>query len=289
MQRILYACLLSFSAMSIQAQSIFSAYDSLAVKKPKSGKDLFQLNHALKQVEVLCEKPEAVSLIPRKSGFFASALTLLTGIGTSSSTESSWLLPGHINCANSADSWDVLLYAEGEYVKNKERIRNDDGSVSVDTQKGVVIQWDKGAYGLVRHHSDTLAVFQTAPELSSDSLITIWLPTLRDHGRNVAYKLRKYVPFGSGGDLYLRGVFRDQPFILITDGQSYQSLFVMNGEPLAIFQQATPFIILSKKDKIRPFFLFRKGLSPSESAEIIKLSLLAIMLRTLQSQEMLAN
>ncbi|NOS56612.1 MAG: hypothetical protein HOP37_10205, partial [Cyclobacteriaceae bacterium] len=136
MQKILYACLLLLSAASLQAQSVLSTYDSLAVIKPKSGKDLYQVNHALKQVEVICEKPEAVSLIPRKSGFFESTLTLLTGIGTSSSTESSWLLPGKINCADKADSWDVLLYAEGEFIKNRERTRNDDGSVSVDTQKG---------------------------------------------------------------------------------------------------------------------------------------------------------
>lgn len=289
MQKILYAYFFLLIATPLQAQSILSNYDSLPITKAKSGKDVYQVNHPVKQLEIRYEKPEAVSLIPRKSGFFDGALTLLTGIGTSSTTESSWLLSSKINSLEKFDDWDALLFVEGEYIKNRERIKNDDGSVSMDTQKGVVVHWDKGAYGLVRHHSDTLAVFQVSQELSKDSLSSIWLSTLRHHGKSVGNKIRKYDPYGSGSDLYISGVFRNKPFLLITDGRSYQSILVINGEPMALFQQNTPFIILSKKDKVWPYILYPSDLSTPESSDFIRLALLTVMVRTYQSKELLGD
>lgn len=289
MKKALYAFFHLLIVTPLQAQSILSNYDSLPITKAKSSKDVFQLNHPVKQLDIHYKKPEAVSLIPRKSGFFEGALTLLTGIGTGSSTESSWLLSANINSIEKSDAWDALLFVEGEYIKNRERIKNDDGSVSIDTQKGVVIHWDKGAYGLVRHHADTLAVFQVSQELNKDSLNEMWLSTLRNHGRAVSNKLKKYDPYGSGSDLYINGVFRNKPFLLITDEQSYQSLLVINGEPMALFQQNTPYIILSKKDKVRPYILCRSGLSSSESSDFIRLALLTVMVRTYQSKEVLED
>ena len=65
----------------------------------------------------------------------AGAMTLITGIGFNSETDGYCEISGKVKCNDSLPYWNVYMYCEGYVETERERVRNEDGSSLVATNK----------------------------------------------------------------------------------------------------------------------------------------------------------
>ena len=172
------AVLLSFLTISLSGQKILPEYDSLPMQNRRFNKDVYLFNHeTLKEVSIKGKTPKSV--LPLKKNFWGNialgSVTLLSGIITESNDESLWMSESELSANDINYNWKVDLFFPGTYVKSRERIRNDDGSWSVATDKGLYVDWSNGAYGLIIEKGDTVGGFSLVTNLDSDPESLRWL------------------------------------------------------------------------------------------------------------------
>ncbi|WPP52208.1 hypothetical protein [Catalinimonas niigatensis] len=272
----LFAALL-LGTVSLSAQNILSDYDSLPISRPKALKSKYKVNHpVIHEISILHGEPRAVTVLPKKfwGNLAEGTFTLLSGFSTSSSEEALWVSGNELRSNDETYNWQVLLFLRGEYMKNRERVQNEDGSSSVETQRGVYIDWSQGAYGLILEQGDTLGGFTliAKPEADPDNLY--WLSRIREESSELRDKLKKYEAGQMNFNFQLIGVLRGQLFSVLTNGSHYKSLLMLEEQPEAIFQNHPDYMILSKKDRIHPYLLLNKTLEEERKMDMIRLAFL---------------
>jgi hypothetical protein len=107
--------------------------------------------------------------------------------------------------ANKIYNWNVPLFFAGDFMKNRECVRNNDGSTSVETQKGLYVDWSKGASGLIIEKGDTVGSYDLQTNLQKDTESSRWLDRLNADSRGLANKLEKYGMDQTNYDFMVRG------------------------------------------------------------------------------------
>lgn len=292
----LYQNLLLFGLLAISpvvtGQSILINPDSIGVKKPKFLKNMYALSQPIEQeITIKTRSPKAESELP--GSFFGKmaggALTLFTGISTSTSEEAFWVMQNELISTNLGQSWSVPLYFEGEYMKTRERVNNDDGSTSLETQRGVSVDWSKGASGFIVEIGDTLGWFNLNTNPHGDSLDLYWLERLRYDGIIEDNKLEKHRGFESYRDLLVKGQLKNYDFVIISNNSLFRTLIIINGVPVAVFQREPNFVILKKKNKVHPYFLLNKDLLENTKMDLIRLGILSSLLFEIVSTDFHSN
>lgn len=268
-------------AFSATSQSIFLERDSLPIVKPRPLKNTYKVNHPdLNEISIKTKNPTPVGELPKKfwGNLAGGVLTLMSGINTTSSQETLWVMQNELISTNGANSWQVPLFFSGEYVKNRERVKNDDGTTSVETQKGVYIDWSKGGSALIIEKGDTLGGFDFATNLQEDTMSLYWLERLEADNSDLRAKLKKYQIGQMNYNLQTIGTIRGKFFYMVTSGNYFKSVIIIEGEPRAIFQSDPNFIILDKKDRISPYLLFANPTNEEDRTDLIRLALLNALL-----------
>ncbi len=275
--------LLSFLTTSLSGQKILMEFDSLPMQNRRFNKDVYIFNYeALKEISINSKTPKSV--IPPKKNFWGNlalgSLTLLSGIITESNDETLWMSQCELSANDKNNNWQVDLFFPGTYVKSRERIKNDDGSWSVDTDRGLYVDWNNGAYGLIIEKSDTIGAFSLATISGADKESQRWLTMINSDGKWVHSIIKKYEPLKMNYDFVVSGIVRGKNFLLITSGSNYRSLVVIENKPVAVFQNAPNFIILRKKDRIYPYLLSETMLNDIEMTDLIRLVMFNCLIAT---------
>jgi hypothetical protein len=84
------------------------------------------------------------------------ALTLATGIGIGGSENVDWYLASVIRTNNPKLDWMLDVYCPGYIEKERTRVKNDDGSYSVETNYTDRFSWQSGAIGFIIESGDTI-------------------------------------------------------------------------------------------------------------------------------------
>ena len=266
--------LLSFLTISLSGQKILPEYDSLPMQNRRFNKNVFRFNHeTLKEISISGKTPKSV--LPLQKNFWGNialgSVTLLSGIITESIDESLWMSECELSANDKNYNWKVDLYFPGTYVKSRERVRNDDGSWSVSSDKGLYVDWSNGAYGLIIEKGDTIGGFSLVTNLYSDTESLRWLTKVNSNGEWVRSKLKRYEPLQMNYDFVVSGIIRGKSFLLITSGSHYRSLVLIENKPVAVFQNSPDFIIIRKKDRIYPYLLANTVLNDFEMTDLIRL------------------
>ncbi len=270
-----------FSSMVIinaYSQRILSEYDSISISKPKIFKDTYHLNHSiLSEITVVKRKPKPAADIPK--GFWGNltggAFTLLTGVITTASDSSLWMTTNELTANDSEYNWNVLLFFPGELKKSRERVKNDDGSSSVETEKWLEVDWSKGAYGLIFEKNDTIGRFSMATNLQSEPESLNWLSRLEKESTAIRSKLEKHELFQMYYDFNISGSFYGKSFTVISSGSNYKSIILIDNIPHAIFQSKPDILFIGKKNRIEPYLLINKTLSGNMEIDLFRLSMLS--------------
>jgi len=263
------------------SQSILSESDSIPIEKPKQVKQNYIINrYSIHEISIILRDPKSVTERPKKfwENFTEGILTMSTGIITTSENESLYMTLNEINTNDFNTSWRIPLYFTGNFQKTRERVRNDDGSYSIDSKKGITIAWEKGAYGYIMEKSDSLGRFVLQTNFLSDSEGLTWLNKIEKESKWIKDKFRNYGPQLSTYNYSVSGLIRNKKFYMVNSGSNFRSVILIENEPVAIFQSDPNTMIIGKKNRIEPYILVKSKLEDTEIADILRLALLNRML-----------
>lgn len=272
---VLFSSVVIFNAFP---QRILSEYDSIPISKPRMIKDTYHLSHPiLNEITVVKGKPKPAADIPKNfwGNLTEGTFTLLTGVNTTASDSSLWMSNNELTGNDTEYTWKVLLFFPGELRKSRERVKNDDGSSSVETEKWLEVDWSKGAYGLIFEKSDTIGRFTMVTNLQSDSESLNWLSRLENESTALRSKLEKYGLGQMNYDFNISGSFYGKSFTIISSGSIYKSIILVEDIPHAIFQSKPDIIFVGKKNRIEPYLLINKTLSGNMEVDLFRLSMLS--------------
>lgn len=272
--------LFSIANINLFGQKIFKEYDSIPILKPKALKNIYQINHPLlNQISLSQKAPKAASERPKKffGNFTGGALTLLTGITTSSSDETIWVTENELIANNIEYNWKIHLYFPGKFEKTRERVKNDDGSTSVSTEKGIYVDWSKGGDGLIFEKNDTVGRFALMTNFVSEKEILDWLSRIDSERFLESSKRKPYEIIPMSYNFSIAGIMHGKSFSVISSGQIFRSVIFIENKPVAIFQSDSNNLILSKKNN-PPIYLLRDKSSDIDYIDLFRLSMLTRLL-----------
>jgi hypothetical protein len=227
--------LLSFTAAS--GQTDISDFDTVAWVRVGVFSDKYRFAYPTEMEIKLQEKPADLvkyKASPVFGNIGNTALTVLTGIGFVSSSEVNWKLSAVIKCNDALPDWKIDLFCEGELEKDRERVRNDDGSWSVETVKTATYFWERNSTGIIMEGSDTIGFFKIVLNPEQDSTLApyakyFFLPSKEQTETNSSRITRIIEQYSLSRDYGITGVFRGRSFAMISDGSEYLAWGLMDG------------------------------------------------------------
>ncbi len=142
-----------------------------------------------------------------KENFEEGVWTLLTGLNTSTLRESAWIFPNSIEFQQSKSKTKIPLIVKGYYEKTRERVKQADGSKTLETTENIMLFLDEGAWGWFIHQNDTVGEFAVTKRGVNQAGVK-WNQYF---GSNLAWlqeKLKKYGPLETPTDFYIEGRYR---------------------------------------------------------------------------------
>lgn len=208
------------------------------------------------------------------------ALTIFTGIGFSSSTDVNWKIAGTIECNDTLPDWNVNLFCEGFLNKDRERVRNDDGSWSVETKETRLYYWDKDATGVLIEGNDTIGFFLIIMNPREDKLLKSWSDDIfppQQVQQNIKSK-NKFALFLNPPpalDYGITGIFREKNFSIISSGTDGKLWILLDNVFICIFQSEPDYSGMSKKYRIIPYLLINKNIPAPDRRDLFRLAIIS--------------
>ena len=274
--RFLLSILIVASCCRVAAQP---AQDSFAFKRQKWAKARFEVDGApLSELQIKWKSPKK-SRYTFNEGVGDGVRKLFAGwLGNSSSSQEITLfLPGEIKASGNYPNWKAELVCPGEMEKTSTRVRNRDGSKSVETDKTVRVFWEQGAVGHLIEKDDSIGRFAITVHPLSDSSLT-------DEQRDF---LQQVKPVSESKSFWtttipmdrsyvLRGQFRGQPLTICFHGALYRGAIYLNDSLLATFQSGwdDSNLLFSKKQQHQQYLLMQKGQDAGLQADALRLAAL---------------
>jgi len=267
-----------FSGNSVKGQA---GIDSVPVLKPKINKSLYIFeDKGTKNIQIQDIEEEFVKYKPDKflRDLGNGALTAITGIGFSTTTDGNWKVSGTIQCNDSLSDWIINIFCEGYVEKNRERVRDNDGSYSIETYETNVFYWDKDANGLIIENQDTIGYFLIITNPAEDSTLQsvagYMLPEKKTEV-NEKQKFRVMVSWKPvpGKDYGIIGKFRNMDFFIVRNGTDRKAWISVDNALVCKFQSDLDYPGLSKKFRIMPYLLINTTIPGHDRRDLFRLAM----------------
>lgn len=283
-QLILILLSVALFAPFVHGQNMLAGLDSVPMLKPKFTRSLYTFEeNGLKEIQIIDNNIEFIRYKPnaflRDAG--NGALTAITGIGFSSTTDGNWKISGTVQCNDSASDWKINLFCEGYIEKNRERIKDDDGSWTVETTKTNIYYWEKNASGLIIEDQDTVGYFVIVMNPREDTLMKSWSDyILPEKEVNDIPKSKIVVSWkpAPGNDYGIVGRFRDKDFFIIRNGTDRVAWISIQNILRCKFQSGMDNPGIAKKYRIMPYILINNSIPGQERRDLFRLALLSTFL-----------
>lgn len=264
-------------------QTTITELDSIAVVKPKIRQNIYQfVDFGSKEIQfrddgsVLVKDPST----PALNGFGSAVFTSLTGLRSSSGKEGYWNISGVILCNDTLPDWYVTINCEGYLEKERQRVRNDDGSWSIETNKTNVYFWDKDPKGIVKESADTICFFRIKQNVPKDALFSGWNALFfqepaADNKEASKRNFRSMAGLYAGQNYEISGKFRDQEFVIIQTSSNRKVWIFLNGSLVCMFQGDLDYAGMTKKYRNLPYLMINKAIPACDRRNIFRLAILS--------------
>jgi len=289
MDRILYGVLIILAAFfcptEVKGQSGRTLPDSIPVLKAKRNQEIYQFQGIEERlIKFQAEQPDILYSRDKKPvGDAADGLiTLVTGLGMNTSRDVIWNVRGTISANDTLPAWNISLFCEGNYSKERERVRDEDGSVSVETQKTKFLYWDKNATGTILEWPDTIGIFLIVMDPRSDSLLLPWSEQVFSQGNEaeIQVPVRKF-SFKNvieKSDYGITGTLRKKNFMIISNASSYRSWIYLDNKLVCIFRSDMDDELTRKQERVMPYLLTVPEINPKEKRDLYRLAIMSRLL-----------
>ncbi len=273
-------------ASPVCGQIQMEGLDSIPMFKPRTNRSLYRFEeNGVKEIQILDNHIELVRYKPNAfiRDIGNGALTALTGFGFGSTTDGNWKISGTIQCNDTLSNWAINMFCEGYLQKNRERVRDNDGSWTVETNETNVYYWEKNASGLIMESQDTIGYFLIVMNPREDTLMKTWsdyfLPE-KVADDNAKSKIKVVVSWKPvpGNDYGIVGKFRNKDFFIIRNGTDRKAWISMDNILRCKFQSDLDYPGLSKKYRIMPYLLINNNIPGQDRRDLFRLAILSCFL-----------
>ena len=277
-------------SLSVPAQTLEAGSDSVAFIKANRANflvDKFTFSDGgTREIRMRNDGSKLVSYKAKAviSNTEGALITFFTGIDVSSSNEVNFKAEGTVICNDGLPDWKIALFCEGTQEKSRERVKNNDGSLSVNTETINTYYWEKNATGLLTEGDDTVGFFKIVMNPREDSLLKpmadyFFLPVQVQEVKKPNTMAQFMAASVTLKDYGISGIFRGQLFAIISDGRQYKSWVFYSNKYLCMFQADNP-MLLRKKDIVTPYILIKSSESGPDRRDFFRV---AMMCRYLNS------
>ena len=262
-----------------------NGYDSLPLAKPKAKQMLYITQHP--QLKEIALKGNSIKQTNLEKGevwkdLVGGALTIFFGdfFSMGSTQNVLWEIKGALICNDNFFNWNVNLFCTGTLEKEKERIRNEDGSYSVETTSTGFLDWHKGAVGFILERQDTIGRLAVFMDPHVNPSLKPWSDSLYAQPKMIIHTIsanKWYVSDlnRSSIDYAITGLFRGRDFMLFTNGTAGKSWFYIDKTLICIFQPDINDNIAKKEDRIMPYLLLNKSIPQSDQPDWYRLAVVS--------------
>jgi hypothetical protein len=272
-----------FLAAQLKGQTETTVLDSVPVVKPKMHRPVYKYyNNGPKEISILDNAAELTKdpSTPKLNGWGSALFTTFIGLGSSSTKDGFWKVSGVISCNDTLPDWSVNLFCGGSQKKERERVRDNDGSTSVETNTTNVYNWDKGAFGVILESADTIGYFQIFRDLPEDDFLNKWSSFIfSDPGSrqnfNSKNDLFSLPNLSTGLDYEISGKFRDRNFIIIQNGINRKIWIFWDDLLAGMFQADLDYTYVTKKSRNLPYFLINREIAEQDKRDLFRLAIMS--------------
>ena len=203
------------------------------------------------------------------------ALTLATGLGIGGSENVDWYLASVIRTNNPKLDWELDVYCPGYIEKERTRVKNDDGSYSVETKYTERFSWHNGAIGFIIESGDTIGWHYVHKNPRTDTALRIYAKQI--FNERVGHSSFNYREFALLGEL----AGNKNVIVYNTDDNR---IYLFAGEVLTgIFQCPKPppqIGFVKKKRKVLPsYLLVSSNLTQWERMDVLRLVMVGLRMK----------
>jgi hypothetical protein len=200
---LLLLCIFLFiiSGTEIKAQEINRIYDTIHINGKGNKKKYTVEGTKIGYIELAGFDPVIVHRLAKFGGdLVGGSLTILTGIGFGGTRDVEFVYPGHINTSMPDCDWQMNIYCDGSITTERNRVKNSDGSHSVQTTEQRYYYWNIGAKGIIIENGDTISRYQIISYPQSDSIADEYIKVVttseNENGYSLLNPVWKYVMYG---------------------------------------------------------------------------------------------
>ena len=192
-----------------------------------------------------------------------------------------WKLRGKLICNDKNYNWDINLFCDGESVKLSESVKNDDGGYSLHAHEDKYYNWGNEATGIIIEKKDTIGKFFIIMNPLIDSILKqitekIYSQTGQLHQSESNSFKEALIQFAISDayiDYGIVGIFRENIFTIIADGNTKKIWFFEEGDLKSIFQADMKEIPFSKIEKIKPYLLLDSSITDNGKPDWFRLAI----------------
>ncbi len=227
-------------SLAVPAQTVTAGADSVAFVRAKFAFDKFTFSDG--GTRVIRIKDDGTKLVKgkgKKVGRDAGngLLTLITGVGIGSSNEVNFKVAGTVTCNDGLPDWKIALFCEGIQETSRERVKDNDGSFSVNKETINTYYWEKEATGILLEGDDTVGFFRIVMNPREDTLTKpmadyFFLPVQIQEAERPNTMAQFMASSATLKDYGITGIFRGHSFAIISDGRQNKSWGFYNNKYL---------------------------------------------------------
>jgi len=263
--------------LDVHAQENRETYDTIFISTKGTNQKFMVKGATISEVTPSGYSPQVVTKQSTSFGELGSnTYTKYTGAGLGEKKDVDFVIPGLLSTDNSLLNWHMHFYCEGSVEKERKRIRNTDGTFSMQVFDLKSIYWGRGAIGYIIESGDTIGwyrmVFQ--PEIT---------PELEEILQDVQEEvfLKSDSIFFLTWEYALVGEMRGRESALFFNS-AVQKIYVITGVCLVGELQLESEIQTKSRKKLTEYILLAKNSSvPFGKDDLLRLAMLGVWMKTL--------
>ena len=274
---LLLMCLFLFilSETEINAQETKGIYDTIHIYGKGNRKKYTVEASKFGYIQLAGYNPDVVRKLAKFGGdLVGESLTSLTGIGFGGTRDVEFVYPGQIITAMPYYDWQMNVYCEGSITTERNRVKNSDGTHSVQTTEKRYYYWDRGTKGIILGMADTIGRLEIIRWPKPDPVLDKWIIDVAQKKREQGDSL-----FASAWRYVTLCQFRGKETAIWYNYAANEIYILAANELLGVLQIGNLPDRIKRKTPVKFTLLALNSLPENDRIDILRLAMFGLWLK----------